>query len=177
MKFLSLALLCLIGGSALAADPVEFTVGSFVFERPTEWKWVVPSSSMRKAQLAVPGANNESAEVNFFHFGPGQGGGIQANVERWFGQFQGASTSQKDAQVGNTRIVYVEAAGTFFSGMPGGPTTPMEGYALRGAILEDPVHGDVFVKMTGPAALVEQAWEGFDAMVRSAASTLGTTPR
>ena len=26
----------------------------------------------------------------FFHFGPSNGGGVQANVERWFGQFEGS---------------------------------------------------------------------------------------
>ena len=68
-------------------------------------------------------------------------------------------------------VVLVEAKGTFFSGMPGGPTTPKEDYALRGAILRDDSHGDVFVKMTGPAKLLESAQEGFDKMVGDAAKS------
>ena len=55
--------------------------------------------------------------------------------------------------------------------MPGGPTTPLDNYALRGAILEDETKGDVFVKMTGPVALVESAWTDFEAMVKVAAGT------
>jgi hypothetical protein len=155
---------------AMAQDPLEFSVGSFPFERPAEWKWQVPSSSMRKAQLLVPGANKESADVTFFHFGAGQGGGIQGNVDRWFAQFGNSNTAQREVVVGRTRIIYVEAEGTFQSGMPGGPTTPLENYALRGAILEDTGSGDVFVKMTGPAPLVLAAWPRFDEMVRAAAS-------
>ena len=37
-----------------AADPVEFSVGDFVFARPASWSWITPASPMRKAQLSVP---------------------------------------------------------------------------------------------------------------------------
>lgn len=150
-----------------AADPVEFQVGALSFERPEGWQWVVPSSPMRKAQLTVSG-NGSTADVTFFHFGAGQGGGVQANVDRWFGQFQNAKTGKAKETVGKTQVTFVHAEGTFSSGMPGGPTTPMTNYALRGAILENP-EGDVFVKMTGPAAVVESANTAFEKMVRDAA--------
>ncbi len=173
----AVAFVCLavLAGLARAQDPLEFRVGDFTFERPAEWKWVVPASPMRKAQLLVPGANGESAEAVFFHFGAGQGGGIQENVDRWFAQFGNSNTSQREVRVGEIRIVYVEAEGTFQSGMPGGPTTPIENYALRGAILEDAGGGNVFVKMTGPVAVVPPAWPLFDAMNRAAASKRGPT--
>ena len=125
---------------------------------------------MRKAQLAVTGEDGSPADVTFFHFGPGQGGGVQANVDRWFAQFGNSNTSQREEKSGFTRIIHVQARGTFQSGMPGGPTTPLENYSLRGAILEDPINGDVFVKMTGPAPLVESAASSFDEMVRAAAA-------
>jgi hypothetical protein len=164
------SLLCLTA-VLFAVDPVEFRVGSFSFERPEGWNWIVPTSSMRKAQLAVPNTKGEAAEVNFFHFGAGQGGGVKANVDRWFGQFQNATNSQKESNIAGTVVVLVEAKGTFLSGMPGGPTTPKEDYALRGAILRDDSNGDVFVKMTGPASLLESAKEAFDKMVADAAKT------
>lgn len=151
-----------------AADPVEFQVGAFSFERPQGWQWIVPSSPMRKAQLAVA-SGDAAAEVTFFHFGAGQGGGVQANVDRWFGQFQDATTGQERETSSATPLTIVRARGTFQSGMPGGPTTPMTGYALLGAILESP-EGDVFVKMTGPAATVDAANDAFLGMVRKAAA-------
>ncbi|MFM8230248.1 MAG: hypothetical protein ACKOAL_03390, partial [Chthoniobacterales bacterium] len=58
------------------------------------------------------------------------------------------------------------ARGTFQSGMPGQPTTPLEGQSLLGAILESP-NGDVYVKMTGPAPTVEKAEPAFVEMVRA----------
>ncbi len=152
-----------------AADPVEFGVGAFSFERPEGWQWIVPSSPMRKAQLNIGSPGSDPVEVTFFHFGQGQGGGVQANVDRWFGQFQNAKTGQSLETLGKTRVTFVQAAGTFLSGMPGGPTSPKEGYELRGAILESD-SGDVFVKMTGPASAVQSAEAAFRAMIAAAAS-------
>lgn len=171
MRALWLVFLALSAGVLDAASPVEFRVGGFAFERPGGWEWIVPSGGMRKAQLAVRGEGDGVADVTFFHFGPGQGGGVAANVSRWFGQFQNATTDERRENIGRTEVVFVEAEGTFFSGMPGGPTTPMEGYGLSGAILVDEENGDIFVKMTGPEEIVAGARETFDSMVRDAADT------
>lgn len=173
MRLAALILLLAASHALLGADPVEFQVGAFTFIRPDNWKWIVPSSAMRKAQLEVLGTNQQKAEVTFFHFGRGQGGGIQANIDRWFGQFQGGPTSKNEVTAGRTKIFYVRASGTFSSGMPGGPTTPMPNYALLGAILADDESGDVFVKMTGPATIVESASAYFTEMMNQAAATRG----
>jgi hypothetical protein len=166
-----LAVLVLAAPSSFGAEPTEFAVGAFKFERPAGWNWIVPTASMRKAQLQIHGAEGAGADVTFFNFGTGQGGGVQANVDRWFAQFGNSNTSQREENVGSTRIVHVQAQGTFQSGMPGAPTTPLVNYALRGAILVDPNKGDVFVKMTGPAVLVELVAPLFDEMVRAAAAS------
>jgi hypothetical protein len=160
----------LVAGLALGADPVEFTVGGFAFTRPDTWGWVTPASPMRRAQLSVRAdEDGTSAEVTFFHFGAGQGGSVQANVDRWFKQFSDGSTDARTERVGNTTVTFVKAHGTFASGMPGGPTTPLKDYALRGAILESPA-GDVYVKMTGPQNVVKRADPEFEKMIRDAAS-------
>ena len=171
MKSLLFLFIFFVSSLVFAVDPVEFQVGGFSFARPSSWSWIVPSSTMRKAQMEVVGENQSKADVTFFHFGPGQGGGVKANVDRWFGQFQNAKTAQNEANLGGVAVVFVQASGTFSSGMPGGPTTPLDNYALRGAILQDEAKGDVFVKMTGPVALVESAWTDFEAMVKAAAGT------
>lgn len=173
MKFGLLVLLLAASDLLFAAGPVEFKVGAFTFARPDDWKWIIPASTMRKAQLEASGTNQEKAEITFFHFGPGQGGGVQANIDRWFGQFQGGPTSKNEVTEGRTRIFYVRASGTFQGGMPGGPTTPFTNYALLGAILTDEESGDVFVKMTGPAAVVESASVLFNGMITQSASTRG----
>ena len=159
--------------AARAADPATFTVGTFTFKRPPAWKWVaVPPNSMRKAQLRVEGEGGQSADVVFFTFGPGQGGGVDQNVARWVGQFEqgnGAAVKpiEETAEIKGTKVTRVRVdSGTFNSGMPGGPTTPQTDYGLYGAILESK-DGDVFIKLTGPAALVRAAAADFEAMLQS----------
>lgn len=170
MKILFSSLLTLLAwGTLRAADPVQFSVGDFQFDRPDGWAWVPVTSSMRKAELSVPGPEGVPAEVTFFHFGPGQGGGVEANIQRWFGQFQDGYTDTRKETYGGTPVTLVSASGTFASGMPGGPTTSKPGYALRGAILEH-AEGNVFVKMTGPEATVKAAEGAFEKMVKTAAA-------
>ena len=149
------------------AEPVK--VGAFAFTVPEGWKTVTPSSAMRKAQLEI-GQGSDKAEVTFFQFGAGQGGSVAENVARWFAQFPGSEDKRKTetVQAGSVKITYATAEGTFSSGMPGGPTTPMSGYALCGAILESP-DGSVFIKMTGPTSVVKSSTEAFKKMVSEAA--------
>jgi hypothetical protein len=87
--------------------------------------------------------------VTFFHFGKDQGGSTAENVARWYAQFPGSEDKRitENVQVGPVKITFAMTEGTFSSGMPGGPTTPLEGYGLCGAILEG-AEGSIFVKMT-----------------------------
>jgi hypothetical protein len=147
--------------SVRAADvaPDSFEVGGLKFKRPTEWAWVPLQGSMRKAQLAVPGLGAaKGAEITFFHFGPAGGGDIDSNIQRWIRQFQSAPGVEKveSKTLGGRKTTLVTTEGTFSAGMPGQPATPLENYALLGAIVEDPA-GNVFVKMTGPRETVQAA--------------------
>ena len=166
MKRLALLALCLLGAVALhAEDPATFPVGGLSFKRPADWAWVPVNSPMRKAQLSVPGAKGgDAAEITFFHFGAGSGGDVQANAQRWVSQFRGNENSAKieSEQIGGKNVTLVSAEGTYSSGgMAGGPPAAThENYALLGAIIEDP-EGNVFVKMTGPSALVKDLHKKF----------------
>jgi hypothetical protein len=156
-----------------AADaPATFKVSEFTFTRPADWEWVESASPMRKAELKVVDQKTKSkAEVVFYHFGQGPAGGTQANVDRWLGQFveprDKINAKTEDSSVGKHKVTYVSAEGTYKSGMPGGPQTPMPNYALLGAIIEAS-EGSVFVKMTGPKELTKSATADFKKMVESA---------
>ncbi|HXK11554.1 MAG TPA: hypothetical protein VMT70_18060 [Vicinamibacteria bacterium] len=139
--------------------------------------WTVPSgwtggktTVMRVATYAVPAAKGqEPGECTVFFFGPGQGGGVDENVARWGRQFEGTPTpvSRKE-QVAGMQVTRAEVAGTFLA--PGGPMMQSTGkkadYRLLGAIVEAP-EGNVFFKLTGPAATVSTAKAQFDALVAS----------
>jgi hypothetical protein len=154
-------------GGEQSAEPVK--VGGFTFTVPEGWTRVTPSSPMRKAQLEIA-RGTAKAEVTFFQFGKEEGGSVADNVKRWYAQFPGSDDKHitENVQVGVVKITFVMTEGTFSSGMPGGPTTPMTGYALCGAILEGG-EGNVFIKMTGPNAVVKESTDAFKRMVSEAA--------
>ena len=171
---LALAVLIIACGRlAMSAEaPATFQVSEFTFKRPPAWEWIETASAMRKAELKVPSADKkESAEVVFYFFGQGGGGGTQANVERWLSQFQEPKDQIKakvdEVAIGKHKVTYVQAEGTYLSGMPSGPKTPQPNSMLVGAVLESS-SGNVFVKMTGPAALVQTSISEFKQMVESA---------
>lgn len=154
-----------------ADSPATFKVGEFQFKRPEKWNWIETTSAMRKATLRVVGSDGkDTAEVVFYHFGQGNGGGTKANVERWLGQFQESrdqiQSKVEETKVAGRSVTYVQAQGTYMSGMPGGPKTPQPGTMLKGAILESD-EGSVFVKMTGPAKWVASLDSEFRAMIES----------
>ncbi|MXW77705.1 MAG: hypothetical protein F4Z57_01695 [Gemmatimonadetes bacterium] len=137
---------------------------------PEGWVAQQPSSSMRVAQYGLPGPAGE-ATLGIFFFGPGQGGSVEANIERWFGQFkqedgQPAQGRRWTRQVGDIEITGVDVSGTFAAGMGMGDSEPQPGYRMLGAIA---VHrlGTVFFKMTGPAQTVAQWAVSFDEFLGS----------
>jgi hypothetical protein len=144
-------------------------VGSFTFAIPDGWKSITPASPMRKAQLEIA-RGPDKADVTFFDFGAGQGGSTADNIARWYAQFPGSEKNRitENVQVGPVKITFAMTDGTFSSGMPGGPTTPMPEYALCGAVMET-AEGSVFVKMTGPNAVVKASTEAFKKMISDAA--------
>ena len=59
--------------------------------KPATWMEQTPARKMRAATYSVPGPEGrEAAEIVVFYFGPGQGGPVQANIERWQSQFKPA---------------------------------------------------------------------------------------
>ncbi|MEQ1860356.1 MAG: hypothetical protein ABMA13_10500 [Chthoniobacteraceae bacterium] len=168
---LALTLLAVI---ARADAPSTFAVGNFKFSRPSAWEWVeVPEAmkAMRKAVLNIPGKDGaKPAEIIFYHFGAGQGGDTQANVQRWVAQFSEKTAPEKiETKDGaGTKVTFVTLTGTYQSGMPMGPKTPMSGYSLLGAIIEDAEGGSVFVKCTGPESVVKDATAAFSEFITAA---------
>ena len=143
----------------------QFKVAGKTFEAPVTWKSEKPSSKMRKAQY-----KNGKAEIVVFYFGAGSGGSVEANVNRWIGQFkepkEELSTKVEKTEVKKSKITTVSAKGTYMSGSPFGQKIPMPNYAMRGAIIECE-GGPIFIKMTGPMNEVLSFAKDFDKTVRS----------
>ena len=123
---------------------------------------------MRAATYTV-----DDAECVVYFFGAGQGGGIEANVERWKGQFRQPGGKPVEVKPGKRTIhelavTTVDISGEY-SGM-GGPMAAEKsvkpGYRLLGAIVEGP-GGNLFIKFTGPAKTIAANQKKFEQLLES----------
>jgi hypothetical protein len=146
------------GVSTESSDPAWMQCGSIEFPKPAAWRWVKPSAQFRTLQYAVPG----EAELIVSVFPAGDGGALEANIERWANQFGGASSvkARSDRAVGEIRVTRVDFAGDF-KGM--GMAQARTGMLQLGAIVQAPTQS-VFIRLLGPASVVESVRAEFDAL-------------
>jgi hypothetical protein len=167
----SLALL-LFGAAVLSAD----SGAGLRWNVPSNWK-SEGERPMRLATYQIPPApgDQESGDCGVYYFGQGQGGSVDANIDRWVGQFQQANGKpSKEAAKVEKRTIHglhvttVDVSGAY-TGM-GGPRAPQgppkQGYRLLGAVVDGP-QGSVFFKFTGPAKTVAQNQSAFEKVLSS----------
>ena len=137
---------------------------------PTSWK-AEAQRPMRLATYTVA----PSGECGVYYFGQGQGGSVDANLDRWIGQFLQADGKPSKAAakiakrtVHGLTVTTVDVSGAY-TGM-GGPTAQpgpaMSDYRMLGAVAEGP-QGSIFFKFTGPAKTVAANQAAFDKMLAS----------
>lgn len=158
-----------------AAATRAFTIadGGFALEAPAGWERVQPKSGMIETEFAIPAAQGDAPGRMTVM---GAGGSIEANIERWHGQFSqpdGSATKDKATtkkfKVAGCDVTMVDIAGTFRD-MPGGPfaggkAVERPNWRMLAAIVETPGRGNYFLKFTGPAATVAAEADGFRKMV------------
>jgi len=160
-----------MGGTAQAPAAQAFTPH---FHGQEGWVEEQPSNSMRIRQYSLPGEGEAGdASVVVFYFGPGGGGGLEANLSRWASQMAPAdgsdpmaAMSRSERSLESIKVTEVALTGTYAGDMmPGAGERPtFAGYALRGAVLECE-GGPYFVKMTGPEAVVERWSDSFKTFI------------
>jgi hypothetical protein len=134
-------------------------------------RWTIDlAQGMRVATYVVPAAaGSEGAECAVYYFGPGQGGGLDANLQRWMGEFQPLEKHDiRKLKPDGMETTRIEAHGTYVAHSMRSAATPGEkpNWALLGAIVSGP-SGDIFFKLTGPATTVDAATKEFDGMLGS----------
>lgn len=136
---------------------------------PETWKQM-PSSPMRKATYQIPPVpgDTQPAEMAVFYFGSDQGGGVDANIDRWVGQFQevpdgSLARSRRDANGLEQHVVEVKT-GNYSGGMMTGNPEVQKDYGMLGGVVVAPT-GKYFFKLTGPSKTVQAQREAFDALL------------
>jgi hypothetical protein len=146
-------------------------LGPFTLQAPKEWTEVGVTSSMRAAQYDL----GNGAELVIYYFGEGGAGGVEANLDRWLGQFsQPDGKSSKDvAKIEKTKLAGQEATTVSVTGryttsmMPGGPPPVDKADSMMlGAIVGSP-KGPYYFKLVGPKTTVEANTARWKAMLAS----------
>lgn len=147
----------------------EIKISGYVFDPGEQWADVSSGKPMRAAELKFDADGDEDPVAVFYHFGAGQGGGVEENVARWKGQFEGGPKQVERVDLEGGRVLLF-LSGTYLETMGGpfaGPKVPKENYRMLAAILPSD-QGDVYIKLTAPAAVADQAREPFVALVKGA---------
>jgi hypothetical protein len=155
---------------------VLFTTVTVLADSGAGLSWTVSSNwkaqaewPMRLATYEVP----DGGECGVYYFGQGQGGSVDANIDRWVGQFQQPEGKPKIEKrtIHGLKVTTVDVSGAY-TGM-GGPRAPegppKQGYRLLGAVVEGP-QGSVFFKFTGPSKTVAQNQAGFEKILSTLSS-------
>lgn len=162
---------------ALAANSgTGAQAGGLQWGVPEGWA-AQPERPMRAATYSVPAETGdaEAGECAVFYFGPNEGGGVQANIDRWVGQMKQPDGSSSAAKAktqkldGAVPITLVDLTGTYLA--TSGPMMQVSaekpGFRMMGAIVQGP-QGAVFFKFTGPEKTVGANAQKFLAMVQGA---------
>jgi hypothetical protein len=158
-----------MGSAPSQAAGVAWTV-------PAGWE-VEPARQMRIATYRIHAivGDPEDAECAVYFFGSGQGGTVEANLDRWAHQFtspDGQSLAPRAKMekrvIAGLNVSTITVSGTYLGagGMMGQEQVKKANFRMLGAIVEAP-EGLVFFKLTGPLNTVAGANGDFQSLLDS----------
>jgi hypothetical protein len=153
--------------STSADDPTVFEAGGLRGPKPASWVWTKPSMQFRTLQYAVAGDVDsiKAAELIVSVFVAGDGGPIDANINRWKGQFRKGDASPEpklaDKELGPLKVKFVELEGDYLA--MGAPAAKKD-FSQIGAIVQAPGR-NVFFRLIGPKDTVEANRADFMKMI------------
>ena len=159
------------GSQVAAADGTPFNIGDkFVLVAPGNWEAKEPRSRIVEYEFETPKAEGDEFPGRVTVMGAG--GGVEANIDRWKGQFKSdegdvkadvkeLKVADQAVHVVNIKGVYLDKPGPFVPG----PGTERPNYRMLGAIITTKEAGQYFVKLYGPEKTIAAAEPGFMKMV------------
>lgn len=162
------------------AAPPSSDLDAVIYTAPRDWVPQPVTSQMRKAQFLIPRAEGdpEDGQMVVFYFGAGQGGAVEANIERWKDMFSTAEgkpvpeseVKRESHDVNGMKVTTLDIAGHYVDPMSGrhaSPTgEPSPKFRMLSAIVETP-QGPWFFKGVGPVATMKAQEQNFKEFVAS----------
>jgi hypothetical protein len=145
--------------------------GKLKLRAPDGWKRKKPQSSIIEHEFVVPAAAGDSPDGRVTVMGAG--GSVDANVDRWIGQFSqpdGKSTKErattKKIKAAGEDVHLVDISGTFKDQLgPLAPAVERPKYRMLSAIITTKKSGNYFVKFYGPERTVADNEKAFVTMI------------
>ena len=170
----------LVLGVALAqtAGAADVKLGKLSSAAPDSWKSKEPSSTMRSHEFVLPGADGkENADLAVFFFGPGGGGGVKENLDRWKTMFKPPAGKSADdiskvetVKLDKATLTNLDISGVYLSKFPpfapNAKITEKPDFRMIGVVFECE-DGPYFMRLTGPAATVERHKGEFDKWLKN----------
>lgn len=159
-----------------AGTPFAVAEGKLTFTAPKGWTKKQPRSRIIEVEFEIPAAKGDENAGRFTMMGAG--GDVQANIDRWFGQFEqpDGSDSKDKAKVEKKTVAgktvhYVDIAGIYKDApsgpFAGGKTIKREKYRMLAAIVETKEAGNYFLKFYGPQGTVAENEKAFQELLGS----------
>jgi hypothetical protein len=148
--------------------------GKLWITAPNEWKKKTPQNSIIKYEFAIEAVKPD--ETNGRMTISSAGGGVDANINRWIGQFSQPDGSNskdraktKQEKVAGMNVHMLDVSGTYDDKPPFAPTKGVqrENYRMLAAVIETKDLGNYFVKFYGPELTVKDNQKAFDKMIES----------
>jgi hypothetical protein len=170
---LALGFALLAAPAVASAQSSTVTLLEYRATVPAGWTTRAAASTMRLAEFIVPSAGGkDTAEVVVYYFGPGQGGGIEANLARWKSQFSDPAGKPVYEKVtrdssGASPLTIAEYRGSYARGIGAGsaPGAARPNTTLIAAVAETP-RGTLFFQLFGPSRAVDAARGAYLTFVR-----------
>ncbi|CAN5251492.1 hypothetical protein BH09SUM1_BH09SUM1_16440 [soil metagenome] len=164
------------------------TLKGVTLQIPARYQSEPAASSMRIAQYIVPqsGAGGQG-ELTIFYFGAGQGGSAADNAGRWLRQFKREGdvsplTGFATDAVNGLNVTRLTLEGTWTAPAmgPNAPAQPPKpDWAMDAFVIEGGPEGSLFLRLTGPVALLKSeapVMEALAASVKSDSAPMQTPP-
>jgi len=150
-------------GSAQEKEVNALEIAGLKFAWDSTWKAKAAPSMMSALNLmTVAEEQKEVLEAKFYYF-KGGGGGVDANVARWAGMFEGTPEKHEET-LADGKVTLYTFKGTFMVGARGTAKVATPDYGMLVAIVNGD-NGPVFVRIDGPVMRLDALRDSFKKIV------------
>lgn len=147
--------------------------GHITMTAPEAWERIPPANNIIDVEFSIAPVEEDENRCRLTIMGAG--GEIEANTNRWIGQFSQPDekttrerTTIEVKEINGQTVHLVDITGTFRDQRgPIAPATTYESYRMLAAIIPTEERGQYFVKLVGPRRTIAENEDSFLALLES----------